>query len=319
MLDGFEGKVRLMNRSYPKAMGICMDLNHAAAASYGSEIEFTAHSLSARNITSTADIIVLTAGLGLDLKTGIVDRNQLAFENARILIPLIKSITVSPKTVILIITNPVDNLTYLAVKALAGKGIPKEQVIGLGTMVESARYRSLLTKLYPLDKRSLCEFAFVLGEHGTTMVPILSQLKLPKLKDFLPDVTQLVENAAKSIRGSTMSGPKYCIASTAYEVIQNLLSPQKLDNRKFMTLSVFVENNLHYGLKDICISLPALVGPKGIEEIIDLDLSSDEFEALKHSSESLRNELKILKQSAIRHGASVEEERDLYKYIELLC
>ncbi|MGB3508893.1 MAG: L-lactate dehydrogenase [Microcoleaceae cyanobacterium] len=267
-----------------KAEGEVMDLAHGVPF-------ISPTSIKAGNVADAgkdADIVIITAGS--NQKEG-ETRLDLVHRNVKIFKGLIGDIVQHcPNAVLLIVTNPVDIMTYVSLKL---SGFPSSRVLGSGTVLDSGRFRSLLAQKLNLDPRSI--HAYIIGEHGDSEVPVWSKVNVAGMRICAEDAqsgseacdTELgeifdrVKNAAYEIiqrKGYT----SYAIGLGATEIVKAILR----DQNRVMTVSSFVDNL--YGIKDICISLPSIVNRQGVTKIINLPLSETEEKQLKHSAKVLR-------------------------------
>jgi L-lactate dehydrogenase len=188
-------------------------------------------------------------------------------------------------TLILVVSNPVDVLTYLAVKQL---GLPATQVIGLGTQLDSARFRSLIAETLKLPPTQVT--ATILGEHGDSMVPIWSAAQTAGLPlDKFPGWTgATADSLFARTRGSgaevikLKGGAGFAVALAIREVVHAVA----LDERRILPVSSLVSGT--YGMREVCISVPTVVGSKGVLEQLEIDLWPKELSALRHSAQVLR-------------------------------
>ena len=197
-----------------------------------------------------------------------------------------------PNTIIVVVSNPMDTMTYLALKS---NELEKNKVIGMGGALDSSRFKTYLSKA--LNKPQSDIHAMVIGGHGdTTMIPLM------RLASYngIP-VTKLLSNVKqKDIISSTMIGGAtltkllgtsawYAPGASVSYLVDSILNNKK----KIIPCSVYLEGQ--YGLRDICIGVPCIIGKKGIEEIIDLDLNSSEKNKLNESANAIANMNKSLK------------------------
>ncbi len=235
-----------------------------------------------------AAVTVVTAGAAQ--KQG-ETRLQLLERNAGIFKQIIPQIVQhNPDGVILIASNPVDIMTYLSLQM---SGLPPERVIGSGTILDTARFRTLLGEHYTVDPRSV--HAYIVGEHGDSEVPLWSLANIAgvRLQDFrsatgegydeaaLQRIFQNTRDAAYSIierKGATY----YAIGLGLLAIVEALLR----DQHTVLTVSSLLTGQ--YGVNDICVSLPSIVGARGVEEVLNLQLSSDEEDAFRSSANTLK-------------------------------
>ena len=240
--------------------------------------------------TQDSDVVVITSGI--PRKPGMT-REELIGINAGIVNSVTEKILkFSPKTIIVVVSNPMDTMTYLALKS---NELEKNKVIGMGGALDSSRFKTYLSKA--LNKPQSDIHAMVIGGHGdTTMIPLI------RLASYngIP-VTKLLSNVKqKDIISSTMIGGAtltkllgtsawYAPGESVYYLVDSILN----DKKKIIPCSVYLEGQ--YGLRDICIGVPCIIGKKGIEEIIDLNLNSSEKNKLNESAKAIANMNKSLK------------------------
>ena len=234
-----------------------------------------------------ADIVIITAGAKQrpgETRLDLVQRNVEVFRN---LIPEV--VKCCPQAILLIVTNPVDIMTYVSLKL---SGLPSSSVIGSGTVLDTARFRYLLAEKLELDSRSL--HAYIIGEHGDSEVPVWSKVNIAGMSLFdegfeeskpidshLQDIFEQVKNAAYEIiqrKGAT----SYAIGLGVTQIVQAILRNQN----RVLTVSSLM-NNLH-GIQDVCLSLPAVVNRQGVTRVLNLSLNPIELQQLQHSSKILK-------------------------------
>ena len=240
--------------------------------------------------TQDSDVVVITSGI--PRKPGMT-REELIGINAGIVNSVTENIMkFSPNAIIVVVSNPMDTMTYLALKS---NELEKNKVIGMGGALDSSRFKTYLSKA--LNKPQSDIHAMVIGGHGdTTMIPLM------RLASYngIP-VTKLLSNVKqKDIISSTMIGGAtltkllgtsawYAPGASVSYLVDSILN----DKKKIIPCSVYLEGQ--YGLRDICIGVPCIIGKKGIEEIIDLDLNSSERDKLNESANAIANMNKSLK------------------------
>ena len=240
--------------------------------------------------TQDSEVVVITSGI--PRKPGMT-REELIGINAGIVNSVTENILkFSPNTIIVVVSNPMDTMTYLALKS---NELEKNKVIGMGGALDSSRFKTYLSKA--LNKPQSDIHAMVIGGHGdTTMIPLM------RLASYngIP-VTKLLSNVKqKDIISSTMIGGAtltkllgtsawYAPGASVSYLVDSILN----DKKKIIPCSVYLEGQ--YGLRDICIGVPCIIGKKGIEEIIDLDLNSSEKNKLNESANAIANMNKSLK------------------------
>ena len=201
------------------------------------------------------------------------------------------------EAVLVMVTNPVDTLTHLALKRL---GWPRERVIGSGTVLDSARFRSMLSRHCGVDTRNV--HAYILGEHGDSEVAAWSMTHVAgvQMKDYCvicqgcnskkqhEDIVRRVRDSAYHIvdyKGSTY----YAIGLSLTRISEAILR----NEHSILTVSLLLQGE--YDIDDICLSVPCVLGRTGVERIIIAQLSADEQAALKASARALRKVLDNIK------------------------
>lgn len=234
--------------------------------------------------TANSDVVVITSGV--PRKPGMT-REELIGINAGIVKSVAENILIySPNTIVVVVSNPMDTMTYLTLKST---GLPKHRIIGMGGALDSSRFKYYLSQA--LDKPSNDVSAMVIGGHGdTTMIPLtrLASYNGIPVSEFLSQ--QELENVAAStmVGGATLTGllgtsAWYAPGASVAYLVDSILNDQK----KMIACSVFLEGE--YGQKDICIGVPCIIGKDGVEEILAIDLNDEEKVKFAQSAEAVRN------------------------------
>ena len=233
--------------------------------------------------TAGSDVVVITSGI--PRKPGMT-REELIGINAGIVKTVTENVLqYSPETIIVVVSNPMDTMTYLALKST---GLPKNRIIGMGGALDSSRFRTYLS--LALDKPANDISAMVIGGHGdTTMIPLtrLASYNGIPVSQFLSE-EQLQKVAADTmVGGATLTGllgtsAWYAPGASVAFLVDSILNDQK----KMIACSVFVEGE--YGQDDICIGVPCIIGKNGIEEIIDIQLNETEKGLFEKSAAAVR-------------------------------
>lgn len=236
--------------------------------------------------TAKSDVIVVTSGI--PRKPGMT-REELIGTNAKIVGGVVKSaLEVSPKAVIVIVSNPMDTMTYLTYKIAAEMGISKRKVIGMGGALDSARFRYRLGEALGVAQSDL--HGMVIGGHGdTTMIPLtrLATWNSIPVSRFL-SAEALKEVSDKTmVGGATLTGllgtsAWYAPGAAIGQVVESILR----DEKKIIPSCVYL--NGEYGQKDICLGVPVVIGRNGWEKIVTLRLSNEEKAAFEKSAEAVR-------------------------------
>lgn len=233
-----------------------------------------------------SDIIVYTAGAAQ--KPG-ETRLDLTRKNVEIIEEMIPHIVKhAPEAVILVVTNPVDILTY---KAYLAAGLPKGRIFGSGTTLDTARFRFHLSEFMNVHPRSI--HAYVLGEHGDHSFPSLSSANIggQSLKEF-PNFTE--EKALKAYQKARNAAYKIIASkgATYYAIgadISSIVSTVLKDKRSVLAVSIPLHN--YYGINGVALSVPCIVGRNGVEQVLKANLSSHEQKLLERAAAALKEYL----------------------------
>ncbi|MGL4779784.1 MAG: malate dehydrogenase [Bacteroidales bacterium] len=233
--------------------------------------------------TADSDVVVITSGL--PRKPGMT-REELIGVNAGIVKSVVEQILkFSPKAIILIVSNPMDPMTYLALKST---GLPKNQVFGMGGALDSSRFKCYLSKALNVNINEV--EGMVIGGHGdTTMIPLtrLATYKGIPVTQFADAETLNKVAADTMVGGATLTGLLGTSAwmapgAAAAYVCESILRDQK----KVITSCVFLEGE--YGQNDICIGVPAVIGRNGVEKVLEIELNEEEKALFEKSAAAVR-------------------------------
>ena len=233
-----------------------------------------------------SDVICITAGLRRkpdESRLDLINRNVTLFRG---ILADVRKHGYKKDAIVFVVSNPVDVLTYLAIKEL---GLPASQVIGLGTVLDTTRLRSMLAQR--LDVPPTQVQVTIFGEHGDSMVPIWSNAQIAGLPlEKFPGVTsQLIAEVEKKTRGSgaevikKKGGAGFAVGASIADVIHSIA----LDQRRILPVSSL--QNGAYGLKDVAISVPTVIGRAGVVNCVEVDLWPKEKMALQNSGKVLRD------------------------------
>ncbi|MGB8002496.1 MAG: malate dehydrogenase [Anaerobacillus sp.] len=239
--------------------------------------------------TADSDIVVITAGIAR--KPG-MSRDDLVNTNAKIMKSVTQEIVkYSPETTIVVLTNPVDAMTYTVFKE---SGLPKNRVIGQSGILDSARFRSFIAEELNLSVKDIT--GFVLGGHGDDMVPLVRY----SFAGGIPLQTLISEERLGEIVARTRKGggeivsllgngsAYYAPAASLVEMAEAILK----DQRRVLPTIAYLEGE--YGYEGLYLGVPTILGGNGIEDIIELDLTDDEKKELDKSADSVRKVLTVL-------------------------
>lgn len=234
--------------------------------------------------TAGSDVVVITSGI--PRKPGMT-REELIGVNAGIVKTVTNNILEhSPGAVIVIVSNPMDTMTYLTLKK---SGLDKHRVIGMGGALDSARFRTYLS--IALGKPSNDIHGMVIGGHGdTTMIPLTrlatyNGIPISNLldKDHLDKVAADTMVGGKTLTGLLGTSAWYAPGAAVAFLVDSILNDQK----RIIPCSVFLDGE--YGQKDICVGVPVIVGKNGWENIVDVDLNDSEKDLFEKSAAAVRN------------------------------
>jgi len=244
----------------------------------------------AYDASAKSDIVIITAGI--PRKPG-MSRDDLISTNAGIVKAVTQQVAaLSPDAILIIVSNPLDAMCHVAHEV---SGFPKERVIGMAGVLDSARFRAFISMELNVSVENT--HAFVLGGHGDTMVPLprystvagipITELLSQERIDALVDRTR---NGGAEIVGLLKTGSAYYApASAAVEMAESIIK----DRKKILPCAVFLQGE--YGLKDLFIGVPVKLGAGGVEEIIEITLTADEKTALQNSAAAVQELKDVLK------------------------
>ncbi len=283
LLSGLAAEIVLIDANHARAEGEAMDLNHAVPFVHPTRIW-------AGDYPDCAGATVTVIAAGANQKPG-ETRLDLVRKNTTIFRQIIPEVAHhNPDGIILVATNPVDVLTYISWKL---SGLPSRRVIGSGTILDTARFRYLLSQHFGVDPRSV--HAYIIGEHGDSEVPVWSLANIAGMRlpvfcaaqgidcedEAMEDIFRQTRDAAYQIikrKGATY----YAVAAGLIRIVEAILR----DQSTVLSISSLIED--YHGLSDVCLSLPVIVNRSGVERILQLELNPQEAEGLRHSAAVLR-------------------------------
>ncbi|PZR21440.1 MAG: malate dehydrogenase [Flavobacterium psychrophilum] len=279
---GIASEVVLLDIKEGFAEGKAMDIMQCATTTgFNTRVSGSTNDYSK---TANSDVVVITSGI--PRKPGMT-REELIGINAGIVKGVAENVLQhSPNAIIVVVSNPMDTMTYLTLKAT---GIPKNRIIGMGGALDSSRFKYYLSKA--LDRPSNDVQGMVIGGHGdTTMIPLtrLASYNGSPVSDFLSQ-EQLEKVAADTmVGGATLTGllgtsAWYAPGASVAYLVDSILNDQK----KIIACSVYLEGE--YGQNDICIGVPCIIGKNGIEKIVDIKLNDSEKALFAKSADAVRS------------------------------
>src|SRR4030081_190430 len=239
--------------------------------------------------TANSDIVVITAGIAR--KPG-MRRDDLLNTNYKIMQDVIaKVVAASPNTIIIVVSNPLDAMAQTAFKQA---GLPREHVIGMAGVLDSARFRTFIAQELNVSVENVT--AFVLGGHGDTMVPLarystVAGIPITELiaKDRLDAIIQRTRDGGAEIVKYLKTGSAYYAPSAAAtEMVEAILK----DKKKILPCAVHLEGE--YGIKGLFVGVPCKLGSNGLEQIIEIKLTPEEQTALQKSADSVAELVKVI-------------------------
>ncbi len=297
LLSGLAAEIVLVDVDRTKAEGEAMDLNHAVPFSHATRIQ-------AGDLADCKDAAITVIAAGTNQEPG-ESRLDLARHNASIFREIIPQLARhAVDSILLIATNPVDVLTYASWKL---SGFPPNRVIGSGTILDTARFRYLLGQHFGIESRSV--HAYIIGEHGDSEVPVWSLANIAgmRLREFcqhegiaydqhaMQAIFRQTRDAAHEIvrrKGATY----YAVATGVVRIVEAILR----DENTLLTVSSLAS---HYGISEVCVSLPTKLNRNGAAHILQLPLSEQELGGLVKSAESVKAAIAALNLD-VRHEAA---------------
>ncbi|MDG1653487.1 MAG: malate dehydrogenase [Flavobacteriaceae bacterium] len=274
-------KVVLLDIKEGVAEGKALDLSQTATTlGFNTSLKGVTNDYSA---TAGSDVVVITSGV--PRKPGMT-REELIGINAGIVQSVSSNILEhSPETIIVVVSNPMDTMTYLA---LQSTGLPKNRIIGMGGALDSSRFKTYLSQA--LEKPANDIQGMVIGGHGdTTMIPLtrLASYNGAPVSQYLDAATLDKVAADTMVGGATLTkllgtSAWYAPGASVAFLVDSILNDQK----RMIPCSVLLEGE--YGLDDICIGVPCIIGSNGVESIVDVNLNEVEKEQLSESATKVR-------------------------------
>lgn len=289
LLSGLAAEIVLIDANRHKAEGEAMDLNHAVPFSHPTRIW-------AGDYTDCAGAAVTVMTAGANQKPG-QSRLDCLKSNARIWREIVPKIAQhNPDGIVLVATNPVDVLTYAAWKI---SGLPSARFLGSGTILDTARFRFLLSQHFGVDARSV--HAYIIGEHGDSEVAVWSLANIAgmRLPDYcrasgLPYEPEQMNKIFESTRDAAYriierkGATYYAVATGLMRITQAILRHQST----VLSVSSLIED--YCGISDICFSLPTVVDGRGVRQVLRLEVSEKEAAQLRESASVLQKTIAAL-------------------------
>lgn len=284
MMRGVARKIVLVDVNKQKAEAEAMDIAHAAPFAYANKIKAGDY----EDLTG-CDVIIITAGANQkegETRLDLLEKNVKIFKS---IIPQV--VKYAPESILLITANPVDIMTDITLKL---SGFPKERVFGSGTVLDTARFRTLLGYHLGISPKSI--HANVLGEHGDSEVLAWSNGDAGTMR-----IDDLAKSIDKPLTDEVKARIDDCVRNAAYKIINGkgatyygiagALSRicQAIGSNEYAVLTVSSLHDNIEGVENVCMSLPSIVGKRGIQGVLHPNLSDEERKALQKSAQTLKD------------------------------
>ena len=275
--------VLLVNRTKSKAIGEALDISNAIPENSNVSI----HGTDDFSKISGSDIVVITASTGIYLK----NRTEMMDAQVKMIKEIANQIKkYCPLAIMLIVSNPLDILTFVFQKETQ---LSRNKVIGIASSLDSSRFRYLLSEKFKIKQSQITD-ALVMGEHGDSMVPVFSRVKINE-KNALEIIDEVekkvisteIQNYWKSLR-IFKSRSQFGIAKNTFDVIRSIIKNDEL------IIPVSIVLNGEYGEKDVSMGIPVKINKDGVKEIIEIKLNESESKLLKISAQTIRDYIKSL-------------------------
>ena len=295
MMEDFVNEIAIIDLNVDKALGDVLDMQDGMSFLKTPKV-LKAGSYS---LIKDAHVVIITAGVAQ--KEG-ETRLDLLKRNASIMLSICNEIKpyLSKDSIVIVVSNPCDVLSYLCYKKL---GLPSNQVFGSGTVLDTSRLKTLISKDTGIDPRNV--HTFVVGEHGDSEVALFSSTIVAGLslndyckncsrcknknKDHLKKLHESVRNAAYSII-SKKGATNYAIALATSKIVSSILN----DENSVLTVSTYIENEFNGQIKEVYMSFPCIVNSKGIKAIIHPNYSIEEMDGLLNSAKQIKEKIDTL-------------------------
>lgn len=269
-------EIVLVGRDLRRVEGDAMDLQHAAALVGRATVR--AATLEDHGGVDDADVVVLTNSAG-GPKANRIEELKGNADLLRALVPALARR--APRAIYVVVTNPVDAMTYLTIRF--GK-LPPERVVGTGTLLDTVRFRATLSEAWRINPNDVR--AYILGEHGESQFAALSVataggVRIRGSDDFVRQAAEDAKHAGPAVherKGFTNYGVA-CSVATIVEAVSD-------DSRAVLPVSTWIDGFL--GVRDVCLSVPCVIGRGGVERTLAIDLDEQEADAFRRSARVLK-------------------------------
>lgn len=286
MQDHYVNEIVLIDKNEKKAKGIAMDLSHGLLFVEPTKLQFSKKYETCKD----ADIIIITAGFSQNPGQS---RNDLLHENSIIVSNIIKQVDkyASKESIILMVTNPVDVLTYVALKKSKKSA---HKVFGTGTVLDTARFRYLLGRMLQVDPANVD--AYILGEHGDSEFPLWSHanvagIPVQKMKGYSKKKAEAIfkhtRDAAYEIIEKGVSS-RFAIGLAVRTIVRAILQ----DSNQVLPVSSYISN--YQGQKDVCMSVPCVINRDGIKSQLLVPMKANEKKHFIQSAKIIKTSIKSI-------------------------
>ncbi|MEW8956396.1 L-lactate dehydrogenase [Clostridium sp.] len=289
MLEGLVSDLIIVDINRDKAEAEAMDLSHGAAFVKATDVKAGDY-----EDTKNSDIIIITAGVGPkpgETRLDIVKKNYNIFKT---IVPEV--VKYSPNAILLVVSNPVDVLTYITYKL---SGLPSNRVIGSGTVLDTSRFKYSLSDKFSVDARNI--HTYIIGEHGDSEMAAWSLTSIAGMgaeefclaqggicdEEFKKATLDEVKNAAYEIinrKGYT----NYAVALAVRRIVEAIIR----DEKSILTISSLFQGQ--YGIEGMYLGIPTVVGIEGAEKVLNVPLNEEEINGLRKSADVLKESIKDL-------------------------
>jgi malate dehydrogenase len=246
------------------------------------------------DVTENSDVVVITSGIAR--RPG-MSRDDLLLTNMKIVTSVVNEVVSrSPNCVLVIVTNPLD---AMAQRAYEVSGFPKNRVVGMAGILDTARFKSFLAAELNVSVESIS--AYVLGGHGDTMVPVtgtttVGGMPVAKLisSQRLEEIVQRTRDGGAEIVNYLKTGSAFYAPSAA---VAQMVEAILLDKKQILPCTVYLEGE--YGLNGLFVGVPVKLGASGVEQVIEFDLTVEESSALKRSAAAVEELLEVMKNAPV--------------------
>jgi L-lactate dehydrogenase len=284
MLEGLVEEIVIVDINSAKSLGEAMDISHGAAFVKPVSVKSGSY-----EDTKSSDLVIITAGLAQqpdESRLDLINKNIAVF---RKIVPEI--VKYSPEAILLVVSNPVDILSYITYKL---SGFPKERVIGSGTVLDSSRFRAGLAEYFDIDARNI--HGYIVGEHGDSEIAAWSLTNIAgvdvdtycritkgeecemSFKEYIPLTVKRAAYEMINTKGYT----NYAVALAIRRICEAVIR----DERSVLPVSALLTGE--YGMDEIYIGIPSIVGAEGNVRVVEVPFTESELEAFQESAKTLR-------------------------------